>query len=71
MESSEIPLGTYVFAKDAACLRGGDGQLVALRHKSLEVLKILAENSGQTVLRDDLLSAVWGDTHVSEDSLAK
>lgn len=71
MESSETLLGTYTFDKDAARLRGSDGQLVALRHKSLEVLNILAKNSGKTVLRDDLVSTVWGSTHVSEDSLAK
>jgi len=71
MKSSEIPLGAFVFDKEEMCLRGRDGRLVALRHKSLEVLKMLAENAGKTVFRDDLLSTVWGGSHVSEDSLAK
>lgn len=71
MESSEIHLGEYVFDKKTMHLYGQDGELVPLRHKSLEVLKMLAENTGKTVLKEEFLESVWNGTHVSEDSLAK
>lgn len=71
MKSSEIHLGAYIFDKEAMHLYGLDGELVPLRHKSLEVLKLLVEKSGQTVLKEEFLETVWHGTHVSEDSLAK
>ena len=71
MKSSELQLGVYVFNTEEARLYGHDGILVPLRHKSLEVLKMLAEKPGQTILKDEFLETVWNGTHVSEDSLAK
>lgn len=71
MKSSEIHLGAYIFDKETMHLYGLDGELVPLRHKSLEVLKVLVEKSGQTVLKEEFLETVWDGTHVSEDSLAK
>ena len=71
MKSSEIHLGAYVFDKEAMHLYDRYGELVPLRHKSLEVLKMLAEKPGKTVLKEEFLKTVWDSTHVSEDSLAK
>jgi len=44
---------------------------VALRPKSLEVLRFLIENAGRLVSRDDLLKAVWPDVIVTEESLTQ
>src|SRR5712671_1832203 len=52
------------------CLLGPAGQ-IKLRPKSLEVLRYLAEHAGQTVTKDELVSAIWPDVTVSEESLTR
>lgn len=46
-----------------------DGLPVELRPKAFAVLRHLAERPGQLVTKDDLLSAVWPDTFVSDSVL--
>lgn len=48
-----------------------DGKAVRLEPKAIEVLVCLAENTGETVPKDRLLRAVWGDTFVTEDVLTR
>jgi DNA-binding winged helix-turn-helix (wHTH) protein/TolB-like protein len=50
-------------------LRGGE--IVPLTPKVFETLKILVENNGQVVEKDELLQKIWSDTVVEEASLAK
>lgn len=45
------------------------GHEIILEPKVMDVLLCLAAARGETVSRDDLLNAVWPDTHVSDDSL--
>jgi DNA-binding winged helix-turn-helix (wHTH) protein/TolB-like protein/Tfp pilus assembly protein PilF len=47
------------------------GKTVKLEPKSMEVLVYLAERPGQVVSRDALLSAVWPDVVVGDDSLTQ
>ncbi|MER8692099.1 winged helix-turn-helix domain-containing protein [Mesorhizobium opportunistum] len=51
-------------------LRNGSGE-VALRPKSLDLLVFLVRNAGRVVSKDDLLSSVWNDVVVTEDSLTQ
>jgi adenylate cyclase len=51
-------------------LVGSDGD-VALRPKSLEVLRHLVVNAGRLISRDDLLDAVWQGVTVTEESLTQ
>jgi adenylate cyclase len=44
---------------------------IALRPKSFEVLRILIENAGRLVSRDDVLDAVWPGVTVTEESLTQ
>ena len=44
---------------------------IKLRPKSFEVLRYLVENNGRLVSKDELIHAVWGDTAVTDDSLAQ
>lgn len=44
---------------------------VRLEPKVMEVLLVLAEHQGTTVTRDHLLTAVWKDTVVTDDALAR
>lgn len=56
------------------CGRGAltsDGQDVALRPKSFEVLRFLIENAARLVSREEILSAVWPEVTVTEESLTQ
>ncbi|MEM8814240.1 MAG: winged helix-turn-helix domain-containing protein [Pseudomonadota bacterium] len=46
-----------------------EGKAIHLRPKSYEVLRVLVENAGKVVSKDELIRAVWGDTPASDDSL--
>jgi TolB-like protein/Tfp pilus assembly protein PilF len=48
-----------------------DGQPVALRAKSYALLSFMATHAGQVLAKDQLLSAVWPDVLVTEDSLTQ
>jgi TolB-like protein len=51
------------------CLRNADGE-IRLRPKSFELLRVLAQNPGRLLQKDELLSAVWPDVTVTEEALA-
>jgi len=52
-------------------LRGAAGQHVDLRPRSFAVLRVLAENAGSLVSKDEIIAAVWDDVAVTEDSLTQ
>ncbi len=52
------------------CLRGADGE-IELRPKSFEVLRYLVENAGRLVPKDEIMSAVWPNVIVTDESLAQ
>ncbi len=48
-----------------------DGTSVPLRPQTAEVLKMLAAAPGELVTKDRLMSTIWADTHVTDDSLVQ
>ena len=52
------------------CLWRGNEE-VKLRPKSFSTLKYLVENSGRLVSKDEIISAVWPDTAVTDNSLVQ
>jgi DNA-binding SARP family transcriptional activator/predicted ATPase len=52
------------------CLRR-DGADVQLRPKSFEVLRFLAENHGRLLGKGEIISAVWKDAFVTDNSLVQ
>lgn len=44
---------------------------VALRPKAMRLLSVLAQSGGRVVSKDELLSEVWPDVFVTEDSLTQ
>ena len=48
-----------------------DGTVTGLRRQSLGVLRALVARRGETVSKDALHAAVWGDIAVTEDSLVQ
>ena len=48
-----------------------DREPVALTPKAIDTLIVLVENSGHVVEKDELMTAIWPDTFVGEDSLTR
>lgn len=52
-------------------VRAPDGVVTGLRRQSIEVLRVLLARRGETVSKDALHAAVWGDIAVTDDSLVQ
>lgn len=65
----QLRLGHLWFDPVTRELRQDDGTSVDLRRQSLRVLAYLAERQGQVVGKDELVSAIWSDVAVTDDSL--
>jgi len=48
-----------------------DGVAVHLPAKEFETLLLLVEHNGRALTKEEMLSAIWHDTHVEESNLAK
>jgi TolB-like protein/DNA-binding winged helix-turn-helix (wHTH) protein len=68
-QSFEMMLGSVRFDRDAGSLTDADGSILPLRPQSLAVLRILADNQGTAVPKDDLIADAWGPVNVTDDSL--
>ena len=66
--STTSPLGRSVWmARRAAC--GGGTQVIALRPRSLAMLRYLVEHPGRLVTKAELRQHVWAGTHVTDTVL--
>ena len=63
--------GVFELDLIAGCLRGRHGAEISLRPKSFELLRYLACNLNRLVSRDELMSAVWPDIFVTDDSITQ
>lgn len=59
----------FALDTDRAELRHSDGSVTRLRPKTLELFKLLAENSRRILGKEELMEAIWPGIHVGEDSL--
>jgi DNA-binding winged helix-turn-helix (wHTH) protein/TolB-like protein/Flp pilus assembly protein TadD len=48
-----------------------DGELLPVTPKAVEILLLLAQNSGRIVEKDELMAAIWPDTIVEESNLTQ
>lgn len=71
VRQDQIMLPSHVIDLAADELRNATGEQVELRPQSLAVLRLLAENVGRLVHKNDLMTEVWGDVVVTEDSLTQ
>jgi TolB-like protein/DNA-binding winged helix-turn-helix (wHTH) protein/tetratricopeptide (TPR) repeat protein len=67
----QVKLPLHVVDLTADEIRTAEGAHVELRPRSLAVLRLLAENAGRLVTKDELISKVWDDVAVTEDSLTQ
>jgi Tol biopolymer transport system component/DNA-binding winged helix-turn-helix (wHTH) protein len=68
--SSDYQFGEYVLDVQRHTLNRG-GREIHLGERAYGVLKLLVENAGRVVTRQELIDAVWQDVVVSDDSLAR
>lgn len=59
----------FVLDTDRAELRRSDGPATRLRPKTLELFKLLVQNSHRVLGKEELMEAIWPGIHVGEDSL--
>lgn len=59
----------FVLDTDRAELRRVDGPATRLRPKTLELFKLLVQNSHRVLGKEELMEAIWPGIHVGEDSL--
>jgi DNA-binding winged helix-turn-helix (wHTH) protein len=68
MDRKVLQFDRFTLDLTRGCLRQAD-QDIPLRPKTFEVLRHLAQNSGQLVSKQELLETVWPRVVVSDDSL--
>jgi DNA-binding winged helix-turn-helix (wHTH) protein len=67
----QITLPSHVIDLAADELRRATGEHVDLRPRSFAVLRVLAENAGSLVTKNEITAKVWDDAAVTEDSLTQ
>ena len=65
---SSYTFGPFRLDPASGVLFRGD-QAVPLSVKAVETLRVLVENGGRTVRREDLMAQVWPETFVEEANL--
>jgi len=66
--SERYAFGSFVLdAPERLLMR--DGVSIALREKVFETLLILVRNAGRLLTKEELIDAIWPDTHVEEANL--
>lgn len=70
MTHRSLRFGTFTLDLDRLCLQSPAGQ-VDLRRKSFEVLRYLIQHAGRVVTKDEVMSAVWPDVTVGDESLTQ
>lgn len=67
----QVRLPQHIVDLAADELRTAEGAHVELRPRSWSVFRLLAENAGRLVGKDDIIAKVWDDVAVTEDSLTQ
>lgn len=70
MATDRYKIGEFTLDISQGCLRRGDID-VPLRPKSFALLQHLITNAGRLVTKDELLSKIWPNVIVTEDSLTR
>ena len=70
MSTDRYKIGEFTLDVSQGCLRRGDIE-VPLRPKSFALLQHLITHAGRLVTKDELLSKIWPNVIVTEDSLTR
>jgi DNA-binding winged helix-turn-helix (wHTH) protein len=71
MSASEARIGPFILNRRLGRLEDGSNDPPHLRPKSYRVLEVLSERRGALVSKDDLISAVWTNVAVTDESLSQ
>jgi TolB-like protein len=71
MRLEQVRLPSHVIDLATDELHSAAGERIELRPRSFAVLRMLAENAGCLVCKDEIIAKVWGDVVVTEDSLTQ
>ena len=76
MEAERSPSTAYQFDRfvlslEQGVLRASDGVELPLRPKSFALLRLFVENAGRLLDRDAIMSAIWPDVFVTDDSITQ
>ena len=71
IRQEQVTLPSHVIDLAADELRSTTGEQVELRPRSLAVLRLLAENAGRLVHKNEIVAEVWGDVVVTDNSLTQ
>ena len=71
MRQEHVRLPSHIIDLAADELRRATGERVNLRPRSFAVLRLLAENAGRLICKDEIIAKVWDDVAVTEDSLTQ
>ena len=63
----EVRLPSHIIDLAADEIRSATGEQVELRPRSLAVLRLLAENAGLLVRKNEIIAEVWGDVVVTDE----
>src|SRR5687767_5370120 len=66
-----LKVGEAVVDLSRGLLLDSQGHVVPLRRKAFETLKLLVENQGRTVPREELLQAIWPGVTVTDESVTQ
>lgn len=66
-----LPCGHFRVSPSRREVRDAGGRLVKLGGRAFDALVALLGRQGEVVLRDELLDAVWGELHVTEDNVTQ
>lgn len=69
-EVHEFRIGVCTIHRDRGLVRRPGGN-AHLEPRAMDLLVALAERAGRTVSRDELIDAVWGHPHVSDEALSR
>lgn len=69
--TQSLQLPGHVIDLAAEELRSAAGKRVDLRPRSFAVLRLLAENAGRVVVKDEIIVKVWNNVVVTDDSLTQ
>ena len=68
---NRVRLGNFTYDLEQGCLLDAAEDHVSLRPQSAQILAILVENIGETVTKESLISTVWENVSVTDDSLTQ
>jgi DNA-binding winged helix-turn-helix (wHTH) protein/TolB-like protein/Tfp pilus assembly protein PilF len=69
--ANKVRLGLFTYDTQLDCLLDPAGKNVSLRPQSAQILSLLVDHLGQTVTKEHLISTVWQNVSVTDDSLTQ